>query len=84
MTEVMAADGTESLIAVTPGIEVAVGGAELAEAWTTGTVELEEEPVEGVVVELPLLLPPVEGPEEPDEAPSQRAGPGMEYESMGL
>jgi hypothetical protein len=82
----MAAEGTESLIAVTSGMEVAVGGAEEAEAWTMGTVELEEDPVEGVVVELPLplLLPPVEGPEEPDEAPSQRAGPGMEYESMGL
>ena len=74
MTEVMAADGTESLIWVTSGTEVAVG-AEVAEAGTTGTVELEDEPEEGAE---PLVeLPPVEGPEEPEEAPSQRAGPGI-------
>jgi len=92
MTEVMAAEGTESAILVTSGAEeetVAEAVAE-AEAWATGTevvggaVELDAELPEGEAEPLPLPveLPPVEGPEEP-EAPSQRAGPGISYESMG-
>lgn len=91
MVEVRAAEGTDSAILVTEGAEVTEASAAwvllaapVTEAcWTgavpvaMGMVELEAEP-EGAAEPVELLEPePVEGPEEPDEAPSQRAGPGI-------
>ena len=89
MVDVRAAEGTESAILVTAGAEVTVElAAWVAEAWetgtevATGTVELLEEPEgaatpEGEAEPEPEVELPVAGPEEPDEAPSQRAGPGI-------
>jgi hypothetical protein len=87
MVEVRAAEGTESAILVTAGAEVTVElAAWVAEAWetgtevATGTVELLEEPEGAATPEgeaEPEVELPVAGPEEPDEAPSQRAGPGI-------